>query len=186
MKLPIKSIAATILSGAVICTTYLSTEQPIELSNDVSFQTEPERIEQVYGSCVISFVSHVYDGDTFSVFIKEWPDVIGDNISVRVYGVDTPEMTDRRPEINSLAKTAKNFTESFLQNAKIIELKNLRRDKYFRLNAEVYADGRNLANALINAKLGKPYFGDTKEIWTVADYNAYVAKLWRKPSFRSK
>jgi len=48
--------------------------------------------KKTYGSVTVSEVSSIYDGDTFTVSIKDWPPVAGERISVRVWGIDTPEM----------------------------------------------------------------------------------------------
>lgn len=45
-----------------------------------------------YGSMFVDEVISVYDGDTFRVNIKGYPDVIGENIAIRVNGIDTPEI----------------------------------------------------------------------------------------------
>lgn len=112
----------------------------------------------------VEFVSN-HDGDTITVNIKGWPPVCGELISVRVLGIDTPEMTDRRSPIRSLAQQARAFTESKLKAAKRIDLKRVQRDKYFRLLAEVYVDNENLAQQLLKAGLAKPYDGGAKLPW---------------------
>lgn len=45
-----------------------------------------------YGDVVVSRVGTVIDGDSIKVDIDIWPGVIGKGITVRVNGVDTPEM----------------------------------------------------------------------------------------------
>lgn len=42
-------------------------------------------------------------------------------------------------------------------------LRNLRRDKYFRLLADVEADSGDIASALIERGLAKPYEGGRKQ-----------------------
>lgn len=91
-----------------------------------------------YGSVYATLV-RVIDGDTIVVDIPEYPAIIGKNISVRVYGCDTPELRDKRPHIRKKAQEAKRFVQTFLQKAHNgnILLQNIGRDKYFRLVAEV-------------------------------------------------
>jgi len=49
---------------------------------------------------------------------------------------------------------------------KVIILENIHRGKYFRIITDVYIDGKNLAESLIEAGLGVPYYGKTKtKIW---------------------
>ena len=118
-----------------------------------------------YGSVRIDEVSSIYDGDTIRVTIRSWPAVVGERIPMRLYGIDTPEMSDKRPRVYKLARSAKQFTVSQLRSAKRIELRQIRRDKYFRLLAEVWVDGRNLSELLLKAGLAKPYYGGKKTSW---------------------
>jgi len=46
--------------------------------------------------------------------------------------------------------------------AKVVELRNLQRGKYFRIVADVYADGINVGDQLINEGLAVPYDGGRK------------------------
>lgn len=110
-------------------------------------------------------VVSIYDGDTITVNINGWPDIIGKKIGVRIKNIDTPELRDNREEVKTLARKAKVFVVDKLRNAKKIELKNLERDKYFRILADVYVDDRNLGNLLLDAKLAKVYDGGKKPKW---------------------
>jgi endonuclease YncB( thermonuclease family) len=56
-----------------------------------------------------------------------------------------------------------------LTRASKIELRNIRRDKYFRLLCDVYADDINIAAWLLASKFAKPYDGGTKTTWTEKD-----------------
>ena len=118
-----------------------------------------------YGDVEISQVTSIYDGDTFRCNIPNWPPIIGHRISVRINGIDTPEMRDPRPEIRELARQAKMFTVGKLRAAKKIELRNIKRGKYFRIIADVYVDGFSLARMLLNAGLAKSYHGGKKPKW---------------------
>ena len=52
-----------------------------------------------------------------------------------------------------------------LENAFEIKLINIQRGKYFRIMASVLMDGCDLADALINANLGRPYDGGKRLPW---------------------
>jgi len=52
-----------------------------------------------------------------------------------------------------------------LRLADVIKLTNLRRDKYFRLLAEVSIDGEDLGYSLIKNDLARPYDGGKKIGW---------------------
>lgn len=121
--------------------------------------------KKTYGSVIVSEVTSIYDGDTFTASIKDWPRVAGERISVRVWGIDTPEMRGKCEEEKLLARKAKKHTVAMLRAAKTIELVNLRRDKYFRLLAEVSVDGKDLGYSLIKSELARPYDGGKKTSW---------------------
>ncbi|WP_263140289.1 thermonuclease family protein [Pseudomonas sp. RIT-PI-AD] len=121
--------------------------------------------DDTYGQVVVDEITSIYDGDTFRATIRGWPPVVGLRVPVRLYGIDTPEMRDNRPRVRELARLAKQFSVARLRGAKRIELRNIRRDKYFRLLAEVWVDGQSLGGLLLKAGLAKPYDGGTKSPW---------------------
>lgn len=116
-----------------------------------------------YGNVIVSKVISVYDGDTFRCNINDFPAIIGQDISIRIYGVDTPEMKDKDPMKKAQAIKARDYVRSRLNKAKKIELRNIQRDKYFRILADVYADNSSISDELIKKGYAKPYFGGTKE-----------------------
>jgi len=107
----------------------------------------------------------VYDGDTFKCNIDGLHPIIGKNISIRLYGADTPEIRGKSEREKALAIDAKHYTLNALSNANIIELRNVSRGKYFRIVAEVYYDGHCLSDGLIDAGLAYKYSGGTKKSW---------------------
>ncbi len=106
-----------------------------------------------------------YDGDTITVNIPGLHPLIGKEISVRVFGIDTPEIRGGCIDSKKKGFEAKYFVAEACKNSKRIKLVNLKRDKYFRILATVYIDGENLAATLITKELAKPYYGGTKEGW---------------------
>lgn len=133
-------------------------------------QPEPK----TYGGTAVS-VRAVYDGDTFRVDIAGWPAIVGDNMPIRIRGIDTPEMHAPNKRVADLAKTARQLVLLKLRGAKTVELRMMERDKYFRIVADVYADGESIGQLLLDAKLAKPYDGKTKAKWSNADVDAYDA-----------
>ena len=108
----------------------------------------------------------IYDGDTFKIDLAGVHPLFGDDVSVRLFGVDTPEMRGSEDRVKVLAGKARNLTEQALMGAEKIELKNPQRGKYFRIIADVYVDGKSLAELLMKAGLGKAYDGEgAKPIW---------------------
>lgn len=121
--------------------------------------------QKVYDDIKHVTIVSVYDGDTFKVNIPGYPDIVGKEISIRLYGIDTPEKRGTSGYTKELALKARTFVYNKLHNAKRIVLKNVRRGKYFRIIADVYVDGENLSQLLINEGLAKPYFGGKKPKW---------------------
>jgi len=121
--------------------------------------------DQHFGDVVVSEVTSIYDADTFRVNIKSWPDIVGSRMSVRVLRVDAPEIRGKCESEKKAARLAKQFTVEFLRAGSYIELRNIKRGKYFRILAEVYVDGLNLADALIKAKHARPYEGGKRAGW---------------------
>ena len=118
-------------------------------------------------------VLKVIDGDTFKIDIEKcfWK-VICKNMSVRVRGVDTPEIHSKNRQEKQKAEEAKIFTEDFLNKGKV-NLIYCTRDKYFRLLCNVkvrppeikgfdYSQDKDLAQALLSVNLAKPYTGGKK------------------------
>ncbi|WP_155722605.1 thermonuclease family protein [Bdellovibrio bacteriovorus] len=104
-----------------------------------------------------------YDGDTLTVNIPNVPALIGKNISVRVSGIDTPEVKTKNGCEKEAGKIARNLVASTLRNAKTVELHNVQRDKYFRILADVIVDGRSLKEILLKNNLAYTYDGGTKK-----------------------
>ena len=118
-----------------------------------------------YGTVTVSKVISVYDGDTFRVNIDSLPPIVGKNISIRVNGVDTPEIRGKCQYEKNLALEARDFVRAKLSNAKEIKLTNLQRGKYFRVVANVVVDGVSLEQELLDNKLAYRYDGGKKLSW---------------------
>ena len=115
-----------------------------------------------YGSVTISEVTSIYDGDTFRANISEWHGLIGKDVSIRVNGIDTPELRGKCKQEKLLASKAKQHAVAMLREGNIITLNNMKRGKYFRIVADINIDGKSLAKSLIKANLAVPYEGSTK------------------------
>ena len=103
-----------------------------------------------------------YDGDTCTFTIPGIHPLFGEKISVRIAGIDTPEIRGKCPEEKALAKTAKRAAIAMLKGAKRIDLLRPERGKYFRIVADIMADGTDVGAALIRQGLAVPYDGGTK------------------------
>uniref|UniRef100_UPI002147E37C thermonuclease family protein n=1 Tax=Endozoicomonas sp. ONNA1 TaxID=2828740 RepID=UPI002147E37C len=118
-----------------------------------------------YGGIVVNRVNSVYDGDTIRVDIDGWPEIVGKNISIRVNGVDTPEIKGECILEKKAAIRARDFVYEKLSTAQRVELREIKRGKYFRLIAYVYIDGKDLSEMLINAGLARVYNGGSRRGW---------------------
>jgi len=105
-------------------------------------------------SVQVKRVRYVYDGDTFYADLDRRK---GRNVAVRVAGVDTPEIKGKCQHEIERAIQAREFVKAVLNNARVIELKNMRRGYYGRIVAGVWINGRNLAAILIERNYGRPY-----------------------------
>ena len=107
-----------------------------------------------------------YDGDTLSVIVPELPDPL-QRMSVRVLGVDTPEIRGRCESERRKAADARAFVLFAFRGAETVEIDVIGWDKYGgRIDAHVrMPDGRDLATALIEAGLGRPYDGGRRAGW---------------------
>jgi len=112
-----------------------------------------------------------YDGDTCRFNIPGVHPIIGKNISVRLDGVDTPEIRGKCQQEKQMAQEAKIFINNVFRSLKPgdkINLVNLKRGKYFRLVATIQITlNGNFKTTNINALLIKkgyavPYKGKTK------------------------
>ncbi len=121
-----------------------------------------QRRQMDYGDIQGAKYIRNYDGDTITVDIPGYPPIIGDDISIRVNGIDTPEIRGKCDKEKALAKKAKEQVKYLLVNAQNIELRNIQRGKYFRIVADVWVDGTPISQMLIHEKLAVPYDGGKK------------------------
>lgn len=107
-------------------------------------------------------VIKVYDGDTITIAsklpIRNSPIY---RFSVRLNGIDTPEMKTKDENEKEIAQKAKEHLSGLIMN-KMVELKKVKTEKYGRLLAEVYYKNIHVnANMIVNRYAVK-YDGGTK------------------------
>lgn len=110
-------------------------------------------------------VVSVYDGDTLTVDIPDVPPVFGDDVGVRVLGIDTPEMRGGTPETRRMAVQARDQVRCWCPGGSMVILRDVARDKYFRVLARVECGGVDVGSALLGLGLARPYDGGTKGGW---------------------
>lgn len=118
-------------------------------------------LAQTFGDIVAPEIVRVYDGDTFFVDIAEMHPIIGEEIGIRVRGIDTPEIRGSCERERALARRARDRTTLILADAETIVLRDIERGRYFRIVATVIVDGRDLAAILLEEGLAVPYDGTT-------------------------
>lgn len=113
-------------------------------------------------------VTRVIDGDTIEVTVDCLFDIAQKNLQVRLYGIDTPELSSKKLEIRTAAKAAKLRLTDLLQgkSVKLTSYKviddDLDTDKYGRYLADVYLEDKNINQLMIQEGYAKEYFGGKK------------------------
>lgn len=108
-----------------------------------------------------------YDGDTIKVKIEiaDLPEVFS-IISVRLEGIDTPEIRGSCPLEIEMAHFARDNLAAKLEAAEEVYLIKVKRDKYFRLLATIIADDEDVNHWLIEQGLAVRYSGSgPKKNW---------------------
>lgn len=126
----------------------------------------PERDPKCIWHTAVSKIDRVYDGDTFFANIKGHNPIDKKPVAIRIRGIDTPEMDDKRAPIKKKAEKAKAVAEEALRSASAVHLYNVSTgDKYGRILATVFCDHKDLGKMLREKRLAKTYDGGTKEKW---------------------
>tara|TARA_B110000285_G_scaffold180385_1_gene203404 strand:- start:1872 stop:2300 length:429 start_codon:yes stop_codon:yes gene_type:complete len=108
-------------------------------------------------------VIKVYDGDTITIAAK-LPNTDGPiyRFSVRLDGIDTPEIRGKSEIERELAKHARDALHELIYG-KIIELRNVANEKYGRILADVYIGDTNVNQWLIAENFAVLYDGGKKQ-----------------------
>ena len=115
--------------------------------------------------CAIKFIPpitsgkviKVYDGDTITIVSKlPYPESPLYKFSVRLNGIDCPEIKGETDDEKQCAQLAKKELEDLILNKHII-LQNLDTEKYGRILADVYLDDLHLNNHMLTKCLAVKY-----------------------------
>lgn len=106
-------------------------------------------------------VVEIYDGDTITIvgYVKHNPDLF--RFSVRLNGIDCPEMKGKSENEKFVAKFAKQYVHELVHD-KIVTLEDVALDKYGRVLAKVMYGPRDIAKELVEKNMAVPYYGGTK------------------------
>ena len=111
-------------------------------------------------------VGRVIDGDTFDATVMLDG---GINVSarVRIRNIDTPEIHGKCAREREMAANAKARLAKMLPVGSVVELTNIKDDKYLgRIDANVAdARGADVGRALVRDGFGRPYKGGRRAGW---------------------
>ena len=113
-------------------------------------------------------ITRVIDGDTVAFEANWLLEPLKKELSVRVYGVDTPEKGFRGlcEKEKVLGEAASKFTQDQITKAKKIQVSLIDWDKYGgRVLGDVILDGKSLRFMLIEKGYAREYYGEAKTSW---------------------
>lgn len=126
------------------------------------------------------FVIKVYDGDTITIAARlpgtQEPIY---RFSVRLSGIDTPEIKSVREAEKSAAHRAQEALSQLILH-KEVTLKNKQNEKYGRILADVYLNDLHLNKWMLDQHYAVPYDGKTKVV--VEDWQKYREQRLLGPS----
>ena len=113
-------------------------------------------------------LTRVVDGDTVAFQANWLPDPLKKELSIRVFGVDTPEKGFRAqcPEEDARGQAASAFTKAQINASQRRQVVLMDWDKYGgRVLGDVLLDGKSLRMMLINNGFAREYYGEAKTTW---------------------
>ena len=112
-------------------------------------------------------VAYIIDGDTFvgDVMLADKTEVM--SVKIRLRNVDTPEIHGNCDTEIKRAKYAKQRLAELLPVDSVVEIKNIKNDKYAgRIDANVYdSANRDIGAVLVKEKVGRSYNGGKRKSW---------------------
>ena len=107
----------------------------------------------------------LYDGDTLYIYMPELPPELS-RMSVRVDGIDTPEIRGKCAKEKQLAQEAKSYVLERLMEADEIRFCNVHWGKYAgRFLADVQLDHLDLGALLVMNGYARIYDGGKRKSW---------------------
>jgi len=113
-------------------------------------------------------ITRVIDGDTVAFQANFLPDPLKKELSIRVYGVDTPEKSFRAkcPAEAQRGEAATAFTKAQINAAAKRQVVLMDWDKYGgRVLGDVLLNGQSLRAMLIQNGFAREYYGEAKTSW---------------------
>jgi len=113
-------------------------------------------------------LTRVIDGDTVAFQANWLPDPLKKELSIRVFGVDTPEKGFRAkcPEEDARGQAATAFTKAQINASQKRQVILMDWDKYGgRVLGDLLLDGKSLRMMLIQNNYAREYYGEAKTSW---------------------
>ena len=113
-------------------------------------------------------ITRVIDGDTVAFQADFLPAPLKKELSIRVFGVDTPEKGHRAqcPSEAQRGEAASAFTKAQINASSTRQIVLMDWDKYGgRVLGDVVLDGKSLRQLLIANGLAREYYGEAKTSW---------------------
>ena len=134
-------------------------ESPIKFTPNL-LQSLPSYIPPLTSGTVIK----VYDGDTITVAscIPGMTDACLYKFSIRLKGIDTPEIRTKNKEEKEIGIIARNELRKLIMKQHVT-LCNISKEKYGRLLCDVYLNDTHINQWLIQNKLAVAYAGGKKQ-----------------------
>ena len=113
-------------------------------------------------------ITRVIDGDTVAFQAPFLPAPLKQELSIRVFGVDTPEKGHRAqcPSEDQRGQAATAFTKAQINASTKRQVILMDWDKYGgRVLGDVVLDGKSLRQMLITNGFAREYYGEAKQSW---------------------
>ena len=113
-------------------------------------------------------ITRVIDGDTVGIQATWLPAPLKPELSIRVFGVDTPEKGFRAQcaSEDQRGQAATAFTKQAIANAQKRQIVLMDWDKYGgRVLGDVLLNGQSLRGMLIANGFAREYYGEAKQSW---------------------
>jgi endonuclease YncB( thermonuclease family) len=113
-------------------------------------------------------ITRVIDGDTVAFQANFLPPPLKQELSIRVFGVDTPEKGHRAqcPSEDQRGQAASAFTKNAITKAQKRQVAIADWDKYGgRVLGDILLDGQSLRTMLIQNGFAREYYGEAKTSW---------------------
>lgn len=124
--------------------------------------------KQKAGVMYDAVITRIIDGDTIAFEANWLPDPLKKELSIRVFGVDTPEKGFRAKCQSEADRgtAASAFTKEMIKKSVKRQVVLMDWDKYGgRVLGDVILDGQSLRMMLIQNGYAREYYGEAKQSW---------------------